>query len=597
MNLRAFVDANLRRAMAAIGLPQDTDPHISRSHQRAESHQRIESHQRDQSRQRADQSHKESADYQANGLMRAARDADTDARQLARRTCAALDGDWLAAASPSGPGFVNIRLSDDWLAHRCTAMAADARLGVAAAANPLRLVLDYSSPNLAKAMHVGHLRSTIIGDAMARVLEFLGHSVLRQNHLGDWGTQFGMLMAELERRGDGAPGSLDDMEQFYRDARAHFDSDPQFAERSRQAVVALQSGDARCRKLWRRIIDGSTAHTDHIYSRLNVSLRREHIMPESAYNAMLPKVVAELDAAGLLRRDGGAQVVFLPELAGRDGSPGAVIVQKADGGYLYATTDLAALRHRRRKLRADRLLYFVDTRQARHLQQIFAIGRRAAWLDDSTQAMHCAFGMMLDKSGRPFKTRSGDTVKLADLLDEAEQRAAALVQERSPQLDAATRREVARKIAMGAIKYADLCKTRTQDYRFSWQQMLALDGNTAPYLQYAHTRVCSIFAKSGERLADFRAPIIAEPGPARALMLNLLRMQEVLEQVADNACPHELCAWLFELAGTFMQFYEQCPILKAAGPLRASRLALAALSARTIKQGLELLGIEVMTAM
>ncbi|HEY5789829.1 MAG TPA: arginine--tRNA ligase [Gammaproteobacteria bacterium] len=540
-------------------------------------------------------------EYQANGAMGAAKALGQKPRDLARAIVAALDLDGIASrVEIAGPGFINLHLDPAWLGARLGEAAGDPRLGVPLADPAQTVVVDYSSPNLAKEMHVGHLRSTIIGDALARLLEHLGQRVVRQNHMGDWGTQFGMLIAHLEdREGEtAAENALADLEAFYRDAKQRFDGEPGFADRARDYVVRLQSGDARCLALWREFIEISIRHSEAIYARLNVTLTRADIRAESAYNDDLPGIVATLQQQGLAVTDQGAEVVFLDELADREGKPQPVIVQKSGGGYLYATTDLAALRYRCHQLGAVRILYFIDARQSLHMQQVFAVGRRAGFATPGASLEHHPFGTMMGEDGRPFRTRSGGTVKLAELLDEAVARAAELVAAKDPELPQDERAVVARKVGIGAVKYADLSKARTTDYVFSWNAMLSFEGNTAPYLQYAYSRVRSIFRKAGVDPAALDAPVRLEQPQETALALHLLRFPEQLEQVARDATPHLLCAYLYDLASLYMAFYEACPVLKAEdAALQASRLRLCDAVARTLATGLGLLGIEVMERM
>ncbi len=575
MNLRERLESLFETAMHEIGIPAECRALLTRS------------------------TRPEFGDYQANGAMAAAKRLRVNPRELATRIVSAIDTPaMIERFDIAGPGFINIHLADDFLAGHVDRATADAHLGIARRAEPQTVVVDYSSPNLAKEMHVGHLRSTIIGDAVARTLEFCGERVIRQNHVGDWGTQFGMLIARLEQTAaDDAAidhAALADLETFYREAKRAFDEDPAFAKRAREYVVRLQSGDAHCLHLWQRFIDISIAHSEEIYRKLNVSLRHADIRAESAYNDDLPRVISELGAQGLLTLSDGAQVVFLEEMRDREGGPMAVIVQKADGGYLYATTDLAAARYRVRELHADRILYFIDDRQKLHMQQVFAIARRAGFVPATVSLEHHPFGKMLGEDGRPFKTRSGDTVKLVELLDEAIDRAARLLDERAAELSAAEREAVARQIGIGAIKYADLSKNRTSDYVFNWEQMLSFDGNTAPYLQYACTRVNSIFRKAGIEPHTLDGAVRIGTPEERALALRLAQFAEALHAVTHDAAPHLLCAYLYELAGLFMRFYESCPILREDidQHTRASRLRLAGLSARTLATGLGLLGIE-----
>lgn len=539
----------------------------------------------------------EYGDYQANGVMGAAKARKMNPRQLAAEVVAKLDlADIASKIEIAGPGFINITLAPVYLAGQVQQALADTRLGMPSRAVQ-RVVVDYSSPNLAKEMHVGHLRSTIIGDALARVLRFLGHEVIAQNHVGDWGTQFGMLTAfliEAEQGGD-AQLALTDLEDFYRRAKQRFDEDEAFATRAREYVVKLQGGDAQVNALWQKFLDVSLHHCEAVYEKLGVGLKREDVRGESAYNPDLAIVVKDLQAKGLAVESDGAQVVFLEEFKSKEGQAQAYIVQKQDGGYLYATTDLAAVRYRVAALKADRVLYVVDARQSLHFQQMFCLSRKAGYAPQSLSLEHVGFGVMLGEDGKPFKTRSGGTVKLAELLDEAEHRAYALVSEKNPEMVEAERRVIARAVGIGAVKYADLSKNRNSDYVFSWDSMLSFEGNTAPYLQYAYTRIASVFRRAEG--FDAGAPVVLNDEAERQLALALARFSDALQSVARETMPHFLCAYLYELAGQFMRFYEACPVLKSEGAVRASRLRLCELTARTLKTGLGLLGINVLEQM
>ena len=537
----------------------------------------------------------EFGDYQANGAMAAAKGLRIPPRQLAQAMTDVLDrGGLIASAEVAGPGFVNLRLDDSFLA---ASLAADLAAPCTAAQRQT-IVVDLSAPNLAKEMHVGHLRSTIIGDALARVFEQLGHRVIRQNHVGDWGTQFGMLLTHLDDVGEHS-GELADLEAFYVAARERFDTDSAFADRARSAVVALQSGEPRVRAAWQRFVDTSLAHCEAVYARLGAKLSRSDVMAESAYNDDLADIVAVIRRANLLTESAGAQCVFLDEFKGKDGAPLPVIIQKSDGGYLYATTDLAALRYRARHLHADRVIYVVGNPQSLHFRQIFAVARSIAdFIPADMVVEHCGFGSMLGRDGKPFRTREGGSVKLIALLDEAERRAAALVAEKSPDLPAAQRATIARAVAIGALKYADLSRSRGSDYIFDWDQMMSFEGNTAPYLQYAYTRIISIFrrADTDPAASAGQLPVLTEP-LERALGLQLLRFQEAIDAVARECLPHYLCTYLYDLAGTFMKFYEACPVLSAAPATRSSRLALCAQTAAVMRRGLDLLGIDTVERM
>ncbi len=524
--------------------------------------------------------------------MAAAKRLKLNPRELAQKVVDALDlKDIADEVSIAGPGFINIRLSPAFLAKQTELAFADTKLGVPMPAQQ-KVMVEYSSPNLAKEMHVGHLRSTIIGDALARIMQFLGHEVITQNHVGDWGTQFGMLIAHfLEVRNSGsAEFALTDLEAFYREAKKRFDAEPEFANLSRDYVVRLQGGDTEVLALWQQFLAISMEHCDAVYRKLGVLLDRDSVRGESAYNDDLPKVVADLATLGMLQESEGAQCVFLDEFKNKEGAPLPLIVQKSDGGYLYASTDLAAIRYRTRSLQLDRVLYVVDVRQGLHFQQVFGAAKKAGFAPAAMSLEHIAFGTMLGEDGKPFKTRSGDLVKLVELLEEAENRAFEVVSQKNPDLDESRRREIAHTVGIAAVKYADLSKNRTGDYVFSWDTMLALDGNTAPYLQYAHARICSILRKAE---VDFSNASVALADPAeRNLALELARFGEVVHGVGREAMPHLLAAYLYGLSGQFMRFYEACPVLKAEPAISASRLKLSALTAKILAAGLNMLGIE-----
>ncbi|MCE0494565.1 arginine--tRNA ligase [Vibrio salinus] len=541
-------------------------------------------------------------DYQANGVMGVAKKLGTNPREFAQKVLDELDLSNIASKTEiAGPGFINIFLNDDFLAQQAESALDDSRLGVAKEV-PQTIVADYSAPNVAKEMHVGHLRSTIIGDAVVRTLEFLGHKVVRANHIGDWGTQFGMLIANLERVQQASPDSvsmeLSDLEAFYRESKKLYDEDEVFAEKARNYVVKLQSGDEFCAQMWKKLVDITMEQNQRNYDRLNVSLTRDNVMGESMYNDMLPGIVADLKAKGLAEEDDGAQVVFLDEYKNKDGKPMGVIIQKRDGGFLYTTTDIACAKYRYETLGANRVLYFIDSRQHQHLMQAWTIVRKAGYIPENVSLEHHAFGMMLGKDGKPFKTRAGGTVRLAALLDEAEERASRLIEEKNPELSAEEKAKIATTVAMAAVKYSDLSKHRTTDYVFDWDNMLAFEGNTAPYMQYAYTRVASIFAKAGICMDNLEGAIIINDEKEKALVAKLLQFEESVQSVAREGQPHLMCSYLFELAGQFSSFYEACPILVAeTEALKQSRLKLAALTAKTIKQGLALLGINTLEKM
>ena len=528
----------------------------------------------------------EFGDFQFNGAMALAKKLGKNPREIAATIVEHLKTDGvIAKAEIAGPGFINLWLDDDWIATRSSEAVADARLGIGVKENPIKAVVDYSGPNMAKQMHVGHLRSTIIGDTLANLLEFLGDEVIRQNHIGDWGTQFGMLIAYLEETGEESSVSLRDLEQFYKDAKKRFDEDPAFADKAREYVVKIQSGDSHCLGLWQKFIDISLGHCEEVYEKLGVNLSREDVRAESFYNDELPKVIDALKEAGKLQESDGAQCVFL------EGDEVPVIVQKGDGGYLYATTDLAALRYRAQVLGAKRISYVVDARQAGHFKQVFRVAKEAGFVPEDVKLEHVAFGTMMDKSGKPFKTRDGGTVKLIDLLDEAVERAKEAIKDKSDytheQIEA-----LAKTIGIGAVKYADLSINRESNYIFDWDKMLSFEGNTSLYMQYAYARIQSIFRKYGKQP---EGEIVIGDDLEHRLAMMLLRFEDVLERAAEDAAPSQITAYLYDLATLFMKFYERNPILKegVAEETRQSRLQLANLTAKTIKQGLNLLGIDV----
>jgi arginyl-tRNA synthetase len=542
-------------------------------------------------------------DYQANVAMSLGKSLGVRPRDVAEKIVAAIGRDGLfAKVEIAGPGFINLTLTDEAISAQAAAMLADERLGVPAVKHPQRVVIDYSSPNVAKEMAFHHLRSTGIGDVLARVLRFAGHDVVGQNHLGDWGTQFGMLIQNmLEGPAGGDAVSVTQLNAFYQAARKRFDEDPAFAERARLRVVALQAGDAETLARWRELVEVSKRHFDALYARLDIDTADLEYRGESAYNDDLPRVIRELDAAGQLHESEGAKVVFPEGFTGRDGEPMPMIVQKSDGGFLYATTDLAAARYRLKDLRAQRLIYVTDARQAQHFAMVFQVLRQAGWAPETVRLDHVAFGTILGPDRKPFKTRSGETVRLADAIDEAEQRALAIVTEKNPELPDDDRRRIAHVVGVGAMKYADLSSERVKDYTFDWDRALAMEGNTAPYLQNAYVRVRSIFRKhqqaTGAEVGDAGAIGVAHPAE-RALALKLLQLPQVIASVADSLEPHRLCNYLYDVASAYHGFYEKCPVLAAPDEAtRESRLRLCDLTARTIRQGLHLLGIGVVEQM
>ena len=544
----------------------------------------------------------EFGDYQSNGVMSVAKKIGSKPRELANlvvEAIAAQSNPLIERLEVAGPGFINIHLSDAALIQRANEIEGDLGKLIPQADAPKKIVVDYSSPNLAKEMHVGHLRGTIIGDCLARVLERQGHEIIRQNHVGDWGTQFGMLISYMREIGEAQgdlPTQLADLESFYRAAKQRFDEDPEFANIARSSVVKLQGGDEEHLTAWQLFIDESLKHCQAVYDKLNVTLSRKDLKAESFYNKELEGVVKKLEDAALLSVSDGARCVFLPEFTGKDGEPLPVIIQKTDGGYLYATTDLAAVAYRSFTLQADRSLYVVDARQSLHFQQVFAVARAAGFASENISLEHIAYGTMMGKDGRPFKTRSGDTIKLVDLLDEAIRRAHELVAGKNPGLEDAAYSEIAEKVGIAAVKYADLSKNRTSDYVFDWSSMLSFEGNTAPYLMYAYARIRSILRKQESGLENIQITTATEAAE-RNLLLKILQLPEIVDMVARDCYPNFLCNYLYELAGLFMRFYESCPILTAEPELRDSRLGLSALAAATLQQGLGLLGIETLEQM
>ena len=536
-------------------------------------------------------------DFQINGVMAAAKKSGQNPRELAQKVADALAGNAvIARAEVAGPGFINLRLQPDFLAGQLQAALASPNGHVSQAAKPQTVAIDYSSPNLAKEMHVGHLRSSIIGDSLNRVLRHLGHTVIAQNHVGDWGTQFGMLVAYMvAQQQENAAFELADLEQFYRNAKVRFDEDPAFADTARDYVVKLQGGDETVLALWRQFVHTSLQHAQAIYDQLGLLLQQSDVMGESAYNTMLQDTVDALAAKGIAVDDNGTKVVFLDEFKNHDGDPAAFIIQKQGGGFLYSSTDLACIRYRVDTLKTDRILYVVDARQSLHFAQLFAVAKKAAWLPENVSAEHVPFGTMMGKDNKPFKTRSGETVKLVDLLNEATERATALVQSKNPDLSAEQAAHIGRVVGIGAVKYADLSKNRTSDYVFDWDNMLSFEGNTAPYLQYAYTRVQSVFKKAGQ-WDEHATPVLTE-ALEQQLALELLKFEDVLNSVADSANPHYLAAYLYQVATLFSRFYEACPILKAEGNARNTRLQLAKLTGTVLQQGLGLLGIETLDVM
>ena len=584
LSMKAHIQQLLEQAVACLKtqkiIPADIQPRINIDRTKDKSH----------------------GDFANNLALILAKPAKQNPRALAQLIVSNIpDSALLIKMEIAGPGFINFFINPNFLEQQIDSVYLNENLNIEVEASPQTIVVDYSSPNLAKEMHVGHLRSSIIGDAVARTLEFQGHHIIRQNHVGDWGTQFGMLLAYMEElRAENQPieNNLANLELFYRAAKGRFDESEDFATRARNLVVELQSGNAECLKLWAQFNEISLSHCQKTYDRLGVSLKREDVRGESTYNDDLAVVVAELDKQGLLQQSQGAKCVFLDTFKNKEGEPLPVIIQKKDGGFLYATSDLAAMRYRQNKLNADRILYFVDARQGLHFQQVFEVARLAGFVNDTTSLEHMPFGTVMGDDGRPFKTRSGSVAKLADLLTEAEDRAYALVKEKNPDMSQQELSHIASVVGISSVKYADLSKNRTSDYTFSFDSMLSFEGNTAPYLLYAYTRVVSIFNKVGIDMHSVTTPVSFSEEKEIDLANKLLQFNEIIKSVTKQGMPHFLCSYLFESAGLFSSFYEACPILFAETEMQKnSRLKLAALTAQTLKQGLSLLGINTLERM
>uniref|UniRef100_UPI0038CBFCD6 arginine--tRNA ligase n=1 Tax=Amycolatopsis aidingensis TaxID=2842453 RepID=UPI0038CBFCD6 len=541
----------------------------------------------------------EHADFQSNAALSLAKRVGTKPRNLATEVSMVLEGDPIGSVELSGPGFLNITVPDQVVWDQVARRLASPRLGVGTPEEGRRTVIDYSAPNVAKEMHVGHLRTTIIGDSLARVLGFLGADVIRQNHLGDWGTQFGMLIQYLDEHPEatwhqdelsGTTSAVSALDELYKVARKAFDADPAFADRSRARVVALQSGDPATVARWKEIVDESEKAFQVIYDRLGVLLTPEDSVGESFYNLLLADTITELVDAGIAVDSEGAVVIFSEEVTGPEGGPAVLMVRKRDGGFGYDTTDLATIRYRIHNLKTTRLLYVTDSRQALHFQLIFEAARRAGWLTDGVDAAHVPYGTVLGPDGRPFKTRAGGTVRLMDLLNDAVARARAVVAEKDPGLDPAELDRIAEQAGIGAVKYADLSTSRVKDYAFDVNRMVSFTGNTGVYLQYAHTRIRSMLRNVDDPDVTIDPNIPLEPAE-RALALELDAYASILAEVSASLEPHRLCGYLYDLARDFTAFYENCLVLKASEPTRSNRLALCQLTARTLNHGLGLLGI------
>ncbi|MGA5166853.1 MULTISPECIES: arginine--tRNA ligase [Streptomyces] len=541
------------------------------------------------------------ADFQANGILALAKKLKGNPRELAAKVVEAIGADDVCKdIEVSGPGFLNITVADKAITETLAARAADDRLGVPYAEKTGTTVIDYAQPNVAKEMHVGHLRSAVIGDAMVKIMEFAGEKVIRRHHIGDWGTQFGMLIQylmehphELDHKDADVSGeeAMSNLNRLYKAARALFDSDEEFKARSRDRVVALQSGDEETLALWQRFVDESKIYFYSVFNKLDMEIADPDVVGESGYNDMLDETCRLLEESGVAVRSEGALCVFFDDVKGPDGNPVPLIVKKSNGGYGYAATDLSAIRDRVQNLGADTLVYVVDARQSLHFKMVFETARRAGWLGDQVHAVQLAFGTVLGKDGKPFKTREGETVRLVDLLDEAIDRAAAVVREKAQDLTEDEIAERAAQVGIGAIKYADLSTSASRDYKFDLDQMVSLNGDTSVYLQYAYARIKSIIRKAGDAEPAAHPDIALAPAE-RALGLHLDRFAETLTEVASSYEPHKLAAYLYQLASHYTTFYSECPVLKADTPEQVeNRLFLCELTARTLHQGMALLGI------
>ncbi|AEW44598.1 arginyl-tRNA synthetase [Serratia symbiotica str. 'Cinara cedri'] len=576
MNIQVFLSNKFHQALIAAGAPTDCKAQVHQSAKEQFGH------------------------YQVNGVISIAKQLRIPPQQLAEKVLQQLNiGDIASKIEIASHGFINIFINNKWLARHIDYILSAPKLGLMKV-KPQTIVIDYSAPNLAKEMHVGHLRSTIIGDAVARTLEFLGHNVIRTNHVGDWGTQFGMLIAYLDIIQNDISNEivLSDMEEFYRKAKKYYDEDSEFAEKARKYVVKLQSGDNYCKAMWRKLVNITIAHNQIIYNRLNVTLTENDVIGESYYNAMLPGIVADLKAKGLAVESEGATVVFLDAYQNKKGNPMGIVVQKKDGGYLYTTTDIACAKYRYETLGADRILYYTDSRQHQHLMQAWSIARKAGYLPEHVSLEHHLFGMILGQNGKPFKTRDGGTVKLSDLLDEAIARAKKLIINKNPKMPIEEITQVARVVGIGAVKYADLSKHRATDYIFDWDKMLVFTGNTAPYIQYAYTRILSIFKHSKIDENSLILPLVIHDKHEIALAIRMLQFEEALHAVTRDGTPHIMCSYLYDLAGIFSSFYQHCQILNTHNEIvQQSRLKLSLLTSRILKTGLNTLGIETVERM
>lgn len=541
----------------------------------------------------------EFGDYQANFAMRLAKQLGKKPMDVAIAVVAHVDAPLFSKLEPSGPGFINIYLNDDVIATSLLSLSQDDRLAVSKTMQPETVVVDYANANVAKEMHVGHLRSIVIGDAIVRILSFLGHHVIRQSHLGDWGTQFGMLIEYLLDEGqDATAATVSELDPLYKQSKARFDASEAFAERARRRVVSLQQGDEKTLAVWRILVKNSLQYFQQIYNKLDVLITEDDARGESFYNFMLQEVVDELIQLGIARVDDGAVVVFLDEMTGQDDKPIPNIIRKRDGGYLYATTDLATAKFRMNTLGATRIIYLTDARQKQHFSMLFATIKKAGWAKEGIRFEHIAFGSILGPDNKPFKTRSGESVKLMHLLDEAEDRAKVLAKSKNPALPEEEITDIAHCIGIGALKYADLRADKVKDYVFDWDKLLSFEGNTAPYLQNAYVRITSLFRKAEVDIEAFHCDsVVVANQYEHVLALQILSFEDMLYAVSETLSLHSLCDYLFELSSAYHRFYEECPILSSDGKTRDSRLFLSALTAKTLALGLSLLGIRTIKRM
>jgi arginyl-tRNA synthetase len=537
------------------------------------------------------------ADAQANGALALAKQLGRAPRDVAVDVVSAANLIGKATLEVAGPGFINVTFDEGFLREQLDSLETDDRLGVRYAAAPERVVVDYSAPNIAKEMHIGHLRTTVIGDALVRTLEFVGHTVIRENHVGDWGTPFGMLIEHLVDIGETEAASelsLGDLDGFYKQARTEFDASEEFQDRARKRVVMLQGGDPETLRMWKLLVDLSMQHFDRLYRKLGVLLTNDDLAGESMYNDLLPEVVDRLRTAGLLVESDGAEVVFPPGYTNREGEPLPLIVQKRGGGFNYGTSDLACVLDRVERVKATLILYVVGAEQSQHLAMVFDVAAMAGWLRPPTRAVHVAFGFVLGTDRKKLKSRSGEPVRFVDVVEEAVERATASVKEKNPDLPDDEQIDIGRMVGIGALKYADLSTDRVKDYVFDWDRMLAFEGNTAPYLQYAHARIRSILRRAADgetppESTDIEPTLVPQE---RDLILQLLQFDAAVHDTLDKYSPHRLCTYLFDLAQSFTSFYEACPVLKADPQTRAFRLRLCEQTSRVLAKGLDLLGIE-----